>query len=206
MKFIPGKVFGDGGKLENYSRGKCIYHCGDEADDVFILDAGRVKTLFEAEDGRERIVEIIRAGGLFGIEGLLEGVHNRRTSAVAFDKCTVKRFGREKAREMIQAEREWPGIFEWSLEQELLRLESYKDHYLLPPKDRLVKFLVTQGLEEGGYVVKMTQQELADAIGVARQKVNQLLKKLEQEGLVKLRPRRVYVASLIRKVLRVNPE
>ena len=53
-------------RRETHPRGGFLFHMGDKADRLYFLERGTVKAVVLSPDGDERILDVFRAGDLFG--------------------------------------------------------------------------------------------------------------------------------------------
>ena len=88
LRTVAGKC-----TLTSYDRDAGIFQQGDPCTQIFIVDRGQVKIVFQDEDGREVIIELIDAGQAFG-GGVLHFPAQPAT-ARAMEPSTVIRLSRE---------------------------------------------------------------------------------------------------------------
>ncbi|MDR1107792.1 MAG: cyclic nucleotide-binding domain-containing protein [Spirochaetaceae bacterium] len=74
-----------------FGSGSVIYFQGDEADKIFILQAGQVKLVYQNEGTDEETYEVIQPGEFFGVKSTL-GRHPREENAIAVQNSTVVAF------------------------------------------------------------------------------------------------------------------
>ncbi len=73
----------------HYPRGEFVFHMGEQADRLHFLEEGMIKLSVVSPDGRERILDIFRAGDTFG--ELFFGKDKRRmATAQALADATVR--------------------------------------------------------------------------------------------------------------------
>jgi CRP-like cAMP-binding protein len=140
-------------------------------------------------DGKPTTFTGIRDGGWFG-EGSLLKNELRRYDIVALRETTAAYVARAA---FIQLLDESVGFNRFLLVQLNERLSQFiamvENDRLLSPDARLARGLA--GLfnpllyPDIGPTLALSQEEIGQLIGVSRQRVNQALKRLEQEGLIK---------------------
>jgi len=81
-----------------FQAGKSVYEEGDQAIGVFTLRQGMMKLVRMTADGRERIVRIVFAGEVAGLEALVTGKYD--SQAVALTDTTVCRIPLAVIREL----------------------------------------------------------------------------------------------------------
>ena len=56
----------DRAEVRSYARNQVLFRQGDAAEELFIIDEGRVAIAQQAGDGRESVVAVLEDGALFG--------------------------------------------------------------------------------------------------------------------------------------------
>lgn len=162
-------------------KGKALYYQGDRADRCWLLFFGCVRTVMYRSD--ETMVELGKstAGDWLGLsEAILDGPY--LCDAIAEESSVLAAFPRS-AFERILA---MSGMREHSLREMARRYYVLHARVeLAQPFDRLVRFLLDRCPGEGPSEVKCTQEEIADAIGAARETVNRQLARLEAQGVLR---------------------
>ena len=85
-KALLAKV--DGRSVSKYQKRQTISSQGDDADGVFYIQSGKVKTTVLSEHGKEAVVAILNSGDFFG-EGCLAGRPKRVATVAAMTECSV---------------------------------------------------------------------------------------------------------------------
>lgn len=166
-----------------FAAGEEIYAQAEEADLVYQLVAGAVRTTRLLSDGRRHIGDFYYPGDLFGIETGRE----HRFSAEALADCEVivvkraalKLYGQEGERleRMI-----WEAVAR--------QLERTQDHLMLLGRktacEKVASFLLDMDERFGGDVVclPMGRQDMADYLGLTIETVSRMLTQLQADGLV----------------------
>src|SRR5207237_3313514 len=68
-------------------RNDVLFHQGEQADSLFVVEKGRIAIANRSEDGRESLVALMEPGDLFGEMGLFDGI--RSADARALELSTV---------------------------------------------------------------------------------------------------------------------
>ncbi len=84
---------------ENYSEGQIVFCEFEMGDTFYFIKSGSVK-LVKIIDGKESIVDILKAGTFFGEMSVIES-SPRSASAVAVGKLTVVRFPAENFQDVV---------------------------------------------------------------------------------------------------------
>jgi toluene monooxygenase system ferredoxin subunit len=78
-------------KKEEFDGGRALYDVGDPADDLFVLDAGRVEFLIGRDERVSPAGFMLRKGEVFGWAALLESHPRRIARATCLEKSQVLR-------------------------------------------------------------------------------------------------------------------
>ena len=71
-------------RRRRYERGEVVFHEDDPGDRMHIIVEGRVRISLDSDDGREKDIALLNAGGCFGEMSLFDG-SNRSANATAVD-------------------------------------------------------------------------------------------------------------------------
>ncbi len=153
--------------------------------------SGRIRISAGSADGREIFLNIMEPGDTFGEIALLDG-GTRTATATATEPSELVSIRREPLFELL--EREPKAALELlRLCGERLRWTSglLEDAALLDAPARLAKRLLSLGEQHGedgagGRLVRISQEELANFLGVSRQAVNEQLQDWKAKGWVAL--------------------
>lgn len=84
------------GRSESFDEGATLYTVGDPADNLFILESGRVEFLIGRDDRTSPAGFVLRKGEVFGWAALLDGQPKRIARATCLEKSSLIRMnGRE---------------------------------------------------------------------------------------------------------------
>src|SRR5919198_3563796 len=89
-------------KREEYPKGATLYRPGDPAEDLFVLDAGRVEFLIGRGERMAPAGFTLKKGEVFGWAALLEGYPNRIASARCVEDSRVLRINGKRALEVLE--------------------------------------------------------------------------------------------------------
>lgn len=177
-------------------RGEVLYLPGDVGDRIYLLERGVVKLSALRTDGREILLALLRGGEVFGEEAILEEAP-RDHMAEAYEDAVTGIVSRPDFLALLHSHPEL--VFEVT-RLGGLRLQSFRarvEHLLFKDaSQRLAATLLELAREHGvsdsqGLLIplKMSQQDLANLIGVTRESVNLALSDLRRRGLVVLEGR-----------------
>ncbi len=188
----------------HYERNQIIYSASDPADEIFVIESGRVKLIRLSPEGKEKIIDIYQPGDFFGELCICGGGLKREDQAVALEPvCTIS----FKVHALLSL---LPNKPEMALDLLVLvcsRLSEYQSHIatlafdLIP--QRLAKELMRlsqSGASEpgnGGWHlgVNLTHEELAKLVGTSREIITTVMNQFRQQGLVDYSRRNIVVYS-----------
>jgi CRP-like cAMP-binding protein len=175
----------------SYRSGEVVFSQGDPGDALYAVVTGKIRISAGAADGREIFLNIMEPGDTFGEIALLDG-GTRTASATAMIPSELVSIRREHFLGVLERE---PRVA-----LELLRLCGERLRWtsglveeaaLLDAPARLAKRLLSltqlHGERAGnGVTLRISQEELANFLGVSRQVVNQYLQGWKGHGWVDL--------------------
>ena len=176
---------------------------GDQPQGIYIVCFGRVKLSLSSPNGQAVIIGLATAGDAFGVESVLSGrPHSLMAETVEQTQlCFIKkddffdflRYNGDVS--LILAQRLSNNLYEAHLGLSDL---AFKQSF-----DRLVELLLRQCKSGGDPTPKvmtsridLSQDELADMIGVSRRTITRGLTKLRQLKIIKCRRRSVIIKDL----------
>jgi CRP/FNR family transcriptional regulator, cyclic AMP receptor protein len=156
-------------------RGDLLFAQGDPSTELFVVVDGNIAIATKSTDGRESLVAVMEAGGLFGELGLFDD-GPRSADARALTPASVVALGFEHVREVL---REQPELL-WIVVRLLaLRLratdEALADAVFLDVPARTAKRLLELAGDQDDVELPMTQEDLAGLVGASRERVNKAL-------------------------------
>jgi len=166
-----------------FAAGEEIYAQEEEADLVYQLVRGAVRTTRLMSDGRRHIGDFYYPGDLFGVEAGPE----HRYSAEALGDCEVLVVKRA-ALKHYGAEGERLERMIWAATAQ--QLERTQDHLMLLGRktacEKVASFLLDIADRFGGEVttLPMGRQDMADYLGLTIETVSRMLTQLQADGLV----------------------
>src|SRR5918998_3092984 len=184
--------------------GDVFYSPDDPSEKVFILRRGKARIYKVAEDGRELTLAVVGAGTMFG-EMTLTAQRLQGAYAQAMEPSEVSTMLRKDLERLI-LEKPQVGLQIAHLLSERLRHYEIRleDITLKDIPTRLASMILLLAEAEGvvtseGYVkvpTHYTHQQLGSMIGTSREAVSRAFGVLQEENIVELRRRIIYVKSL----------
>jgi toluene monooxygenase system ferredoxin subunit len=91
-------------KREDFAAGSVIYRPGDPAQDLFVLDSGRVEFLLGRDERVNPAGFMLKKGEVFGWAALLENQPQRIASARALEKSTLLRLNGREVLQLLESD------------------------------------------------------------------------------------------------------
>lgn len=169
-----------------FARGQVVFHAGEEADSVHLVDSGRFSIRIEAPDGHAALLSVVGRGGFFGELALL-GPERRSATVVALEQSTTLALGRWAFAEVRDRYPSIDRALTATLGARIRELsEQLVDALYTPVDARLCSRLLDASAKWRSTRLPFTQQDVADLTGTTRPTANRVLRQLAEEGLIEL--------------------
>jgi CRP/FNR family transcriptional regulator, nitrogen fixation regulation protein len=186
-----------------YARNTEIYGEGEEAEYIYQVVSGAVRTYKILNDGRRQIGAFYLAGDIFG----LEIGEEHQLSAEAICNCTVSVIKRSSLATLAGRDN---GIAQalWTLTaHELQRMQKHVLLLVRTAQERVASFLLemadrTAGV--GSIELPMSRQDIADYLGLTIETVSRTLTALEGQAAIALPSARRVQLTNVRELRRLD--
>ena len=166
------------------SPGYLIYLQNTEATCFYYLKSGKVKSFLQSEDGGERVLNIYRAGNLFGEASFFDELP-RVSSAIALSSCEIVPIDRELVTQEFARNPELALAMMQYLARTVRLLSGQVDQMAFrPARWRVANYLLTLSTQTG--TVSCTQEDIAAAVSASRVTVSRVLSDFSQAGWIAL--------------------
>ena len=91
-------------RREEYEGGSALYNIGDPADDLYILESGRVEFLIGRDERTTAAGFMLRKGEVFGWNAMLENQPSRIARASCLEKSVVLRLSGKETLQILDAD------------------------------------------------------------------------------------------------------
>ena len=176
-----------------YGRGEVIFREGEPAERLFLIDSGRVKLSIASPTGQEMLIGVLGRGQIFGeLEIIDRG--QRAMDARAMEDALLYAFAGDVFWTMLENR---PTLARRLLELMARRLrradQTSQDLVFFDAPTRLARRLLQLAEDHGEPVgkdesvkitVRVTQEELAQMIGVTRESANRLVASFTERGWI----------------------
>lgn len=186
-------------RRRRFRRGETVFQREDAGDALYIIDEGAVRIYLPSPRGAELTLAVLGPGDMFGEMAFLEGKSGRAASAAALEDTETVMLRRADFLRLLRAR---PGAGIAVLEVLARRLRETNDKagdlVFLDVNGRLAKRLLELAERgspgpSGVVLPPMTQEQLANLVGVTRESVNRHLRLFRSEGLVGGQGRRLVI-------------
>jgi CRP/FNR family transcriptional regulator len=186
-------------------RGEYLFRAGDACHAVSALCAGSAKSCTTNEDGTTQVLGFHFTGELVGLCGL--GAQRHLCDAVALETGEVCEIPLARLMEVVEQS---PAIRQFVYR--LLGEELQHQHLLMQPlvgkaaaAARLAAYLLSlvrryesRGLPAREIRLSMSRDDIGNYLGLAKETVSRLFGHFENEGLIRVRVRRLQVTDIAR--------
>ena len=196
------------------STGQSIHEPGTAAESVYFIHSGQVRIYQVGPDGESlRLIEILGADDWFGAAAL---AHTRTygTRAVAATRAVVSEVPAERWHAALASTPEVAAEVIGQLARKLQAAHEDAGRLVFDDcNERLVKTLLrfshsaaATRREDGDVVLRITHQQLAQAVGAARETISLALTHLRQRDLLKTgRNQLFFNPDVLRRVCKTHP-
>lgn len=187
---ISGFVF-----EKKVGKGEVVTQEGDEAEALYFVVSGAVKCYKTSEEGKEQIIRIVLPGDSFNDVTVFDDGPNP-ASAEAMSAVLLRAIAK---RDMERILRDHPKVVANATTVLAARirhfLELVEDLSFRQVIGRIARLLLDYAGDGTGPRPKLTQQEMAAAVGTAREVVGRSLKTLHEEGAIRMERNRIVIVD-----------
>ncbi len=190
--------------VRQFAHDEMLFAEGDACEGLFVVQSGAMKLFKMAENGREQVLVIERAGSTVGELAVFDGGNFPASAAAVEDSTTVLFLPKREFLELVRTNSEvtfaviralaWRFRYMTSLVEELSLKEV---------SHRLARFLRDRALRDGvrtrrgvEFPLEDTNQEIGAEIGTVRDLVSRNLRRFVDRGIIRLERRRVIVLDM----------
>jgi CRP-like cAMP-binding protein len=193
-------------KVNTYARREALVSEGEKSDTFHIVLEGRVAIRVTRPSGDTAIVNILGPDSHFGEVSLLREAETRRTASVmAIEPVRTLSIPASVFHDLRERNPRLEALVSRLLAERVDELSAQLLEAMYDPLERrvvrrLVSLTVTFGVAAGPpttpVTIPLTQDELAELVGGTRPSVNQVLRRLVDEGVVELSRGRIIVTDV----------
>jgi CRP/FNR family transcriptional regulator, cyclic AMP receptor protein len=187
-------------RMRSFKAGDTIFLMGALHDSMIAVLSGEVRISMPSADGKEVVLAIVHAGEVFGEIAMLDG-KPRSADAKALTDCNLAVLDRRDVLAVLERNpTAWLGLVEVLCS----RLRHTDQHLvelaLLELPVRLAKTLLRMVDAAGARAanrmdLRLSQYELANVVGAARESVNKCLHEWQRAGIIRMERRVITIAD-----------
>ena len=188
-------------RRRTFARGEVVFHRGDPADSLNLINKGRFSVLITTPLGDTAMLSVRGPGDAFGELALLGREQARSATVSALEPAETHSVYRDDFERLRHEHPIVNDVLIGILTDRLRRLSDQLVEAYYVPADRRVLRRMCELTEQyragdGEVVVPLTQEEIAELAGTSRATVNRVLREAERRGSVELRRGRTAVLDL----------
>jgi len=169
-----------------YEEGALIFMRGDPGDSLCGVATGRVRISASGPGGKEVFLNIMEPGDAFGEIALLDG-SPRTATATAMARTELIVIPRDAFSALLLSQPQLAAhLIQLLCKRVRWTAELMEDTALLSVPARLAKRLLSLASAQRGMKITLSQEELAQFLGLSRQIVNQHLQTWRAKGWISL--------------------
>ncbi len=186
-----------------YKKGRTVFSENSEGDEVYMIDAGRVKITTHTPQGRTKILGILQEGDFLGEMAVFDP-GPRTATAFIHEDASIIVLARSDFLDFLG---ENPGVSMKIMKALCRRLREANDEIrnftFYDQPGRLAHMLMSllkkfPGGKPGEEFIdlKLTHQDLADMLGIARESVTKMVSTLKREGAIDVRDHTLFITDV----------
>lgn len=173
-------------RIRRYGPGEVVFLQGAPGASMMAVLSGEVRISISSPDGKELLLAILHPGEVFGEIALLDG-KERSADARAQTACSLAVLDRREVLLFLERHPEaWLRIVEVLCERFRENTEHAAELSLLQLPVRLAKALLRLEAERPAGAKPLSQRELGNLVGAARESVNKCLNDWQRRGAIRI--------------------
>jgi len=177
-----------------YDAGQVVLIEGEPSTGLYMVESGWLKAIKIGLDGREQVLQMLKAGEVFNAISVFTDAPNQ-ASVAALEPSVIWLIPREVLLELMDAHPQLAHQVVKDLAGRVMHLvRMVEDLSLRSVEARLARLLLEQA--QGGSVQRQrwaTQAEMASRLGTVPDMINRALRKLSEGGLIHVERHRIQI-------------
>jgi CRP/FNR family transcriptional regulator, cyclic AMP receptor protein len=177
-------------RIRHFAAGEEIFLMGSPGSSMMAVLRGTVRISVPSPEGREVVLAILQPGEVFGEIALLDG-KERTADARAITACDLAVLERRDVMDFLRRQPDaWPRLVEVLCDRLRASDLQMAELAMQPLPVRLARVLLrmahSETLERPADRVEVSQRELGNIVGAARESVNKCLSEWQRSGCVRI--------------------
>jgi CRP/FNR family transcriptional regulator, cyclic AMP receptor protein len=177
-------------RIRQFAAGEPIFLMGSLGTSMMAVLSGRVRISIPSNEGREIVLAVLRPSEVFGEIAVLDG-KDRTADAHAVTACTLAILERRDVLEFLERQPgAWPRVVEVLCDRLRATDRQMAEVAMQQLPVRLAKALLRMSyidtLSRPAERIQVSQRELGNIVGAARESVNKCLNEWQRSGWVRI--------------------
>src|SRR6266550_4448897 len=177
-------------RLRHFAAGETIFLMGSPGDSMMAVLSGQTRISVPSPEGREIVLAIFQAGEVFGEIALLDG-KERTADARAMTACDLAILERRDVFAFLERQpNAWPRVVEVLCDRlratDLQMAEVAMQQLPVRLAKVLLRMTYVEALSRPADRVQVSQRELGNIVGAARESINKCLSEWQRSGWVRI--------------------
>jgi CRP/FNR family transcriptional regulator len=183
-----------------YKKNQVIFHEGTRPLGVFCINSGKIKVYKTGAEGKDQIIQILKAGDLMGYRAMLSE-DQYPVSAETLEESAICFIPKTDFLQVLNEDSAFAKIMLKSMSKDLGEMaDSLTTLAQKPVRERLAGALLMlqdtygmDGIEDGPVEINLTREDLANIVGTATETLIRLLHDFKEEELIETQGRKIRV-------------
>ncbi|HZT51120.1 MAG TPA: Crp/Fnr family transcriptional regulator [Stellaceae bacterium] len=172
--------------IRRFGAGDTIFLMGSPGTSMMAVLAGEVRISISSPEGKELLLAILQPGEVFGEIALLDG-KERSADAKAHTACTLAVLDRRDVLAFFERHPHvWPRIVEVLCDRFRENTQHVAEVALMHLPGRLARALLRMQDDPRTRSGALSQRELGNMVGAARETVNKCLNEWQRRGIIRI--------------------
>jgi CRP/FNR family transcriptional regulator, cyclic AMP receptor protein len=177
-------------RMRQFAAGEPLFLMGSPGTSMMAVLSGRVRISIPSNEGREIVLAVLQPGEVFGEIAVLDG-KDRTADAHAATACTLAVLERRDVLEFLERQPgAWPRVVEVLCDRLRATDRQMAEVAMQQLPVRLAKALLRMSyidtLSRPAERIRVSQRELGNIVGAARESVNKCLNEWQRSGWVRI--------------------
>jgi len=172
--------------IRRFAAGDPIFRMSSPGSSMMAVLSGQVRISISSPEGKELLLAVLFPGEVFGEIALLDG-KERSADATAMTACSLAVLERREVMVFLERHPEaWPRIVEVLCERFRENTQHAAEVSLMQLPARLAKALLRMDGDRVGGSKPLSQRDLGNLVGAARESVNKCLNEWQRRGVIRI--------------------
>jgi len=192
-----------------YKKSQVVFHEGTRPLGVFCINSGKIKIYKTGAEGKDQIIQILKAGDIMGYRAMLSE-DQYPVSAETLEESTLCFIPKSDFLQVLNSDADFTKTIIKSMSKELSSMaDSLTTLAQKPVRERLAGALLMlkdtygiDGHDNGPVEINLTREDLANIVGTATETLIRLLHDFKEDKLIETQGRKIKVIET-EKLIRI---